>query len=681
MKARRWIIISLILILTLVLSSCNSCNWGSNLIDSINRDLDIEYSKNKTLESIDLELPKDNKIMINSIIETNEEDYRQEVPAYFNISVINKRKADLKGVTYLEYLLGDRYTMDELEHEQKVIKQGELTYYRVFLLNNTYLLYSTYSSKQTISDWWHNTDYNISYNVLPETSIFESGHYIVDENGNYDMLVKIDELVSEFYLSDTTTYICSHIWRNQPNLRFNEYEGSLYLPSHDNPYYAFIEPKDKTMLEYKIHKDTKVVADFAFGECSNVERIVFEDNKTCIGIGNRAFYGCDNLKSCNFPSSLNEIYDNLLSDIPNIEKYSTENATYLGNEEDNHVILCSVDPKVNDFTFEKDTKIIYSLAFNECTNISKLIIPDNITYIGKYALVMTSLIDLEIGSGVKRIEECAFISNKNLKNITINSHRVTFGKDIFDEDLENLYFNGTTNEWLENKFTGNIFPDDNSIKIYTKNDSSFHLLEDVEAMKDIPSYAFANYKYINSVKLGNKVSVIGKNSFFKSTIKKITLGNSLELIEKDAFAYCKNLDRTTYQGTIDEYCEIVYQSPYSNPTFYSCNLYLIINDKEKKINEIVIGDNIKVINDYAFYNVKTVSKITIGKNVKEIGYCAFAGTDRVTDIYIVGRVEMIRDYAFRSKGDSTLYLSSEDISSNYERLWDYGVFKVIWNYK
>ncbi len=681
MKIRKWIILSLILVLTVIMSGCDGCQDWPDLASKVNLDFDVQEHKYKDLEKIDIDLPFDNKKMIQSIIEKNNSDYRKEVPAYFNTSIINESIAKLKGVTYLEYLMGNRYTMDELEHAQKIIKLGEYVYYRVFLLNNTYLLYSEYSSKQKISDWWFNTSYNIFYNVLPETSSFEDGYYIKDDNGNYDMLVEIDELASEFYLSDTTTYICSHIWRNHPNLKFNKYEGALYLPSHDNPYYAFIEPIDKTLLEYKIHKDAKVVADFAFGECSNVEKIVFEDNNTCISIGDCAFYGCENLKSCNFPSSLKEISSDLFYYIPNIEKYHTSNASYLGNEENNHLILHSVDEEISDFTFEDDTKIIYSGAFNSCDNINKIIIPDRITYICRGAFAsMKSLTELELGTGVKRIGEGAFTFNKNLKNITIKSHKVTYEKDVFDNYLENLYFDGTTNDWLENKFINCIFPSINNIKLYSKEDNKYDLMDNIEILKDVPSYAFTNYKHLNSIKLGNEVLVIGRNSFCNSSITKVSLGSNLQLVEKDAFAYCENIQSTIYQGIIDDYCKIVYQSPYSNPCVYSLNLLLENNGRLIKPNEIVIGDSVSVINDYAFYNVRNINKVTIGKNVKKIGCCAFAGGN-IKEFYILSQVEMIYARAFRSRVSTTIYFSSDNVSSNYEKTWDASVSEVIWNYK
>ena len=64
------------------------------------------------------------------------------------------------------------------------------------------------------------------------------------------------------------------------------------------------------------------------------------------------------------------------------------------------------------------------------------------------------------------------------------------------------------------------------------------------------------------------------------------------------------------------------------------------------LTNITIGDNVKNIPDYAFYECSGLTSVTIGNSVTSIGYYAFYGCSRLTSVTIPDGVTSIEGYAF-----------------------------------
>lgn len=96
-------------------------------------------------------------------------------------------------------------------------------------------------------------------------------------------------------IPDSVTSIGDSAFYGCDNLVFQEYGNCQYLGNEKNPYFALIQAKNQNYSFYEIHENTKVIADYAFKECSRMISIAIPDSVT--SIGKNAFFNCYNLAS------------------------------------------------------------------------------------------------------------------------------------------------------------------------------------------------------------------------------------------------------------------------------------------------------------------------------------------------------------------------------------------------
>lgn len=91
-------------------------------------------------------------------------------------------------------------------------------------------------------------------------------------------------------------------------------------------------------------------------------------------------------------------------------------------------------------------------AFFNCMSLSKLVIPDGVTYIGANSFYNSSITEIKIPESVKEIGATAFALCYNLQNVYIGNNIERRGADIFYScgDL-NVYFTGSESEWKLDK--------------------------------------------------------------------------------------------------------------------------------------------------------------------------------------------------------------------------------------
>ena len=138
--------------------------------------------------------------------------------------------------------------------------------------------------------------------------------------------------LSSVVIPDSVTYIGERAFYDCSNLELNVYGYCKYLGTESNPYFALLETTSKNYSSYEIHSDTKIIADYAFSNCSRLTEIAIPDSVTTIG--GSAFSSCSSLSSVVIGDSV----------------------TTIGN-----------------------------YAFAYCSSLSSVVIPDSVTYIGERA--------------------------------------------------------------------------------------------------------------------------------------------------------------------------------------------------------------------------------------------------------------------------------------------------------
>jgi len=218
---------------------------------------------------------------------------------------------------------------------------------------------------------------------------------------------------------------------NCDNLNYNIYNNARYIGSIENPYMLLVSSIDTNITECIIHEDTKEICSEAFLDCKLLETItfsknaklekigsaafsfcyqlesitipssvkiiegytffgslsevIFEENSNLAYIGDRAFYECKELESIELPNSLKYIGTEAFN--TNTYQFNIyENGAYVGNKENPYMFLVTcVDDNITECTIHEETIGICGEAFLNCQNLESIIIPSNISTIGKDA--------------------------------------------------------------------------------------------------------------------------------------------------------------------------------------------------------------------------------------------------------------------------------------------------------
>lgn len=136
------------------------------------------------------------------------------------------------------------------------------------------------------------------------------------------------------------------------------------------------------------------------------------------------------------------------------------------------------------------------------------------------------------------------------------------------------------------------------------------------SVTSIGSDAFKGCTSLTQVKLPASVEEIGDNAFSNcSGLSSIEIPNSVTSIGAGAFNGCTGLTSLYFNAENCQYCGNV-----SFPVFPS------------NLNQLVIGDNVKTIPDYAFMNISGIRSVEIPNSVTSIGLGVFYGCTKLTTL-------------------------------------------------
>ncbi|MCX6652877.1 MAG: leucine-rich repeat domain-containing protein [Methanomassiliicoccales archaeon] len=222
-------------------------------------------------------------------------------------------------------------------------------------------------------------------------------------------------------------------------------------------------------------------------------------------------------------------------------------------------------------------------AFNDCPFLISVTIPDNVTSIGGYAFyACTSLISVTIPDNVTTIGNGAFTSCTSLTNVTI-------GKGVTSIGL----------------------------------------------------YAFSFCSSLTSVTIPNNVTFIGDHAFGACS--------SLTSIDVNADnAHYASIDGVLYDKALTTL--IQYPTGKSGGKFTIPNSVTTIEDYAFSdcfsLTSLIISNGVTSIGDYAFSDCSSLTSVTIPNNVTSIGNNAFSSCSSLTSVNIGSGVTTIEDYAF-----------------------------------
>ena len=299
--------------------------------------------------------------------------------------------------------------------------------------------------------------------------------------------------------------------------------------------------------------------------------------------------------------------------------------------------------EIKDVVIPKGIRIIGACAFEECSNLESVDMPNSIRTIGESSFSKCyGLKSIIIPNGVKNIGRGAFSDCSNLASITIPKSVKKIGEFAFDycNELKNIFYNGTIEDWCKIKL------DDWSPMV---NHSNFYVLDNAGDVENNGK----KYRLLTQLKLPNTLTSIGKYQFSGFSLKIIEIPKSIKDIGEDAFSYFSDLESVFYDGTIEDWCSISFNSYDSNPMTFASKLYVLDNsgdieyngNKYKLLTELNIPSTITSIgtNQFSGFGLKDIE---ISASIKSVGVGSFSGCSNLEYAVIPNSVMWIEDYAF-----------------------------------
>ncbi|MEG9430397.1 MAG: leucine-rich repeat domain-containing protein [Christensenellaceae bacterium] len=214
-----------------------------------------------------------------------------------------------------------------------------------------------------------------------------------------------------------------------------------------------------------------------------------------------------------------------------------------------------------------------------------------------------------------------------LQYVKINGKEEYAVDELSDNSIKTVYIPDTYNNLPITKINENAFYQNTGIQKVIMSDN----------ITEIGASAFYGCSALKNIRLSNNLTKISYHTFCNcELLNSITIPNSVKSIQQTAFDY--HLAKLNYTGTIDEWCEINFNSGWHQTPY----LEFYIN------NELVTEVNLTVatkINDSAFSGCNKITSVTIPDGVTYIGSGAFSRCN-ITSLSIPNSVISIGSGAF-----------------------------------
>ena len=417
-------------------------------------------------------------------------------------------------------------------------------------------------------------------------------------------------------IPSSLNYIGFGAFRNCESLPYNIYDNGLYLGNSENPYLVLVEAKTSSITSCTIREGCKLVAD-AFRVCSNLTSVTMPGSVTFVGnsafsycsslrsltlgdgvtyIDDDAFFLCSNLSSLTIPSGITRINgDQVFYDCTNLQYNEAGNGLYLGNPENPYLVLakakskditeCEVDgwckiisgtafeecSSLTSVTIPEGVVSIEEQAFEYCTGLNTVTVPSTVVFIGRYTFAgCTGITDFYcLADEVPETDAYAFswsgLSDKTLHvpGASLESYRNTdpwsrFGSivgyvpPVFVEEVDGLWYRfeterGTATVIMPQGYEG--YSGDIVIPATIEEGGMTFSVTEIE------SYAFSN---------------IGAAGDLTNTLTSVTIPETVVTIGEGAFFGC-GLPNILIKSTFPPF---IYPSSFSDPTYYHATLYV-----------------------------------------------------------------------------------------------------------
>ena len=396
-------------------------------------------------------------------------------------------------------------------------------------------------------------------------------------------------------------------------------------------------------------------------EAPKITSVIFEEGSVCKSIGYAAFSGCTGLTSVTIGDGVTSIGEHAFRDCTSLKYNEYDNAYYVGNQENPYLVLIKAkDEAITSCEINGNTRLICSYAFEGCTSLTSIVIPNSVTSIDGCAFYgCTSLESATIGDSVTEIGSWAFNSCTSLTSVTIGNGVTEIDSWAFAgcTSLEAVYITDLT-AWCNITFEDiSANPLYYAKKLYLNGELVTKLVisEDVTNIKE---HVFIGCTFIESIEVSDNNTAyksIDGNLYTKDGKKLIRYApgkkdNCFEILENvtqigvGAFYGCENLTKIVIPDSVTEIGDYA---------FSGCT----------SLTDVTIGKGVKELSSYMFAGSESLVSIEIPNSVTSIEFAAFSGCTGLTSVVIPNSVTSIGEYAFRDCASLTSIVIPNSVTS------------------
>ena len=321
----------------------------------------------------------------------------------------------------------------------------------------------------------------------------------------------------------------------------------------------------------------------------------------------------------------------------------------------------------NTYAIPNSVDSIGNRAFQLCSTLTQITIPENVTKIGEWAFAGSALTQATVPGSVTSIGIGAFQECSELTEVTLNCPNL--GEQMFALDSKLTTVNLQDNVTSIGNFAFYSCSGIQEITIPNSvnsiGNSAFYYCSALaeitfpENLASIGNYAFEGCHALTQITIPNNVTHIGEGAFYAcAMLETVTIGNGVTYMGFNAFAYCAALTEVNLS------CPTIGQQ-----AFAAC----------EKLTTVNLLDGVENIGSYAFAYCPFTT-VSIPNSVTNIGYGAFYECTTLAQVTIGNGVETIAQMAFFNTAllndasnwtDNVLYINNyliaanTDISGNY----------------
>ena len=397
--------------------------------------------------------------------------------------------------------------------------------------------------------------------------------------------------------------------------------------------------------------------DYAFQNCDMLKKVTISPSSTSIGAA--AFKNCTGITEINIPSTVTSIgaYAFEATSISSIVIPDKVVLTY-----DNQYIFYNCS-NLTDVKLPKALAIIPDYTFTNCKKLSKLEIPNTVTYLGVIFISGTSIEAINLPNSIDTIHANAFNGCTSLKQITLPTSLKNIDYNAFENctSLEAIEIPSTLQKIGNEAFKGCALLKSielpNSLTNFGnsifENCTSLSNVKLAEASTAISGGLFKGCLSLTSIEIPNTVSSIYGSAFSGSGIVSITIPQNVTYMGSHVFASCKSLKSVTFLSD---------NTPISNYMFYDASALETITIPKSaqnipvafclgatSLHTINFNEGLIVIYEEAFADCTSLKEITMPTTLRNIHGKAFKNCTNLTTV----------DF-------SNIYISAENTSNAKE---------------